>query len=65
VELVTRAIRAATARPKPDFATMNALFHPDHVLVPTALDIDEVRGGRGIPSLPAGAGAAWSFRKPG
>jgi hypothetical protein len=51
VELVTRAVRAATARPKPDFATMNALFHPDHVLVPTALDIDEVRGGRGYQAF--------------
>jgi hypothetical protein len=32
VELVTRAMRAATARPKPDFATMNALFHPDRFM---------------------------------
>jgi ketosteroid isomerase-like protein len=51
VDLVTRAVRAATARPQPDFATMNALFHPDHVLVPTALDIDEVRGGRGYQAF--------------
>jgi ketosteroid isomerase-like protein len=48
LELVTRAMRAATTRPKPDFATMNAVFHPDHVLVPlTTLDTDEVRGARG------------------
>lgn len=33
LDLVTRAIRAAFRRPKPDFETMNALFHPDHVLV--------------------------------
>lgn len=33
VDLVTRAIRAAARRPKPDFETVNALFHPDHVLV--------------------------------
>jgi ketosteroid isomerase-like protein len=51
VDLVTRAIRGATARPKPDFATMNALFHPDHVLVPRALDIDEVRGARGYQAF--------------
>jgi ketosteroid isomerase-like protein len=34
LELVTTAFRAAIARPKPDFATMNELFAPDHVLVP-------------------------------
>jgi ketosteroid isomerase-like protein len=33
VDLVMRAIRAATKQPKPDFETVNALFHPDHVLV--------------------------------
>ena len=48
LELVARAMRAATARPKPDFATMNAVFHPDHVLVPlTTFDAPEVRGARG------------------
>jgi ketosteroid isomerase-like protein len=48
VELVTSALRAATARPKPDFATMNEVFHPDHVFVPlNTIDTDEVRGGRG------------------
>ena len=36
VDLVMRAIWAATRRPKPDFETMNALFHPDHVLVSIA-----------------------------
>ena len=33
VDLVVRAIRAATRLPKPDFETVNALYHPDHVLV--------------------------------
>src|SRR5438876_318957 len=48
VELVITAMRAAWARPKPDFATMNEVFHPDHVLVPlTTIDTDEVRGARG------------------
>jgi hypothetical protein len=27
-------VLAATARPKPDFETLGALYHPDHVLVP-------------------------------
>ena len=50
-ELVKRAFRAATARPKPDFATMNALFHPDHVLVPVTLDTQEVVGARGYQAF--------------
>jgi ketosteroid isomerase-like protein len=33
VEVVRRAIEAAIRKPKPDFATVNALFHPDHELV--------------------------------
>jgi ketosteroid isomerase-like protein len=33
LDLALRAVRAACARP-PDFETVNALFHPDHVFVP-------------------------------
>ena len=33
VDLVMRVIRAAIRRPKPDFETVNALYHPDHVHV--------------------------------
>jgi hypothetical protein len=33
VEMVRRGLEAAWRRPKPDFATVNALFHPDHELV--------------------------------
>jgi ketosteroid isomerase-like protein len=33
VDLVMRAIRAAIRQPKPDFETVNALYHPDHVIV--------------------------------
>ena len=53
VEVVRRAIRAATVRPKPDFATMNALFHADHVFVPaiSAIEAEEVRGGRGYQAF--------------
>jgi ketosteroid isomerase-like protein len=49
LELVTRAVRAATARPKPDFATLNEVFHPDHVFVPVIGQIDakEYEGARG------------------
>jgi ketosteroid isomerase-like protein len=33
VEIVRRAIEAAIRRPKPDFATMNELYHADHEYV--------------------------------
>jgi ketosteroid isomerase-like protein len=33
VEIVRRAIEALVRRPKPDFATMNDLFHPDHEFI--------------------------------
>jgi ketosteroid isomerase-like protein len=36
LELVVRAMQAVLARPKPDFETVNALYDPDHVLVPLA-----------------------------
>lgn len=42
LDLVTAAFRAAIARPKPDFATMNELFAPDHVLVPAFAGLGEV-----------------------
>ena len=49
LDLVVRAIRAAIKRP-PDFETVNALYHPDHVLVSLAahsLGEGEARGARG------------------
>ena len=36
LDLVVRAMEAVLRRPKPDFETVNALYHPDHVLVPLA-----------------------------
>ena len=33
VEIAQRAYEAGTRRPKPDLATVNALYHPDHELV--------------------------------
>jgi ketosteroid isomerase-like protein len=41
LEMVERAIRAAIARPKPDYETMNELYAADHVLVPAGVDQDE------------------------
>jgi ketosteroid isomerase-like protein len=34
VELVRRAFAAVFRRPKPDFATVNALYHPEHEQIP-------------------------------
>jgi ketosteroid isomerase-like protein len=50
VDLVLRAMRAALKRPNPDFETVNALYHPDHVLIPVEareLGQDEAKGARG------------------
>jgi ketosteroid isomerase-like protein len=63
LDLATRAIRAVSARPKPDFATMNEVFQPDHVFVPAIKQIegDEYHGGHGFQQFireasgPAGA----------
>ena len=51
LDLVVRAMTAVLARPKPDFETVNALYHPDHVLVPLAantLGEAEAKGARGF-----------------
>ena len=33
VEIARRALQASNRTPKPDFDTVNKLYHPDHVLV--------------------------------
>jgi ketosteroid isomerase-like protein len=50
LELVTRAVQAALARPKPDFTTVNELYAPDHVFVPVGADMleREARGAGGF-----------------
>jgi ketosteroid isomerase-like protein len=51
LDLVVRAIRAAIARPKPDYATMNELYSADHVLVPAGVESgleNEARGAEGF-----------------
>jgi ketosteroid isomerase-like protein len=53
LELATRAAQAVSAKPKPDFATINELYHPDHVLVPLVgqLEGEEYQGARGAQRL--------------
>ena len=51
VELVIRALSAVAERPRPDFETVNELFHPDHVLLSIAsnrLGEAERTGARGF-----------------
>lgn len=51
IELVDRALRATHARPRPDFETINELYHPDHVLLTvmtSKLGEGEVKGARGF-----------------
>jgi ketosteroid isomerase-like protein len=49
VEIVRRGIEAANRRPKPDFATINDLYHPDHEFISRldALEGKKRRGARG------------------
>jgi ketosteroid isomerase-like protein len=49
VDIVRRALEAAFRRPKPDFATINDLFHPDHEFTSRidALEGGSHRGARG------------------
>jgi hypothetical protein len=50
LDIVTRAMGAALARPEPDFTTVNELYALDHVLVPLGADMveREFRGVRGF-----------------
>jgi ketosteroid isomerase-like protein len=50
VEIVRRAFAAGTQRPKPDFETVNRLFHPDHELVSFTSGVEgrSFRGARGF-----------------
>jgi ketosteroid isomerase-like protein len=49
VEIARRGIEAAIRRPKPDFDTLNALYHPDHEFISlvSPLEGGSHRGARG------------------
>ena len=47
IEIVRAAIEAAVRRPKPDWGTMNALFHPDHEFLPRDVGLEGGGGHRG------------------
>jgi ketosteroid isomerase-like protein len=47
VELARRALVAVLRRPKPDFATVNALYHPEHEQITFASRVEGESGSRG------------------
>jgi ketosteroid isomerase-like protein len=51
LDLVVRAIRAAIARPKPDYETINELYSADHVLVPAGVETGLENEGRGAEAF--------------
>ena len=63
VEVVRRAIEAVTRRPKPDFATVNELYDPDHEYVSRieALEGGARRGARGYREWLADAEEAFDW----
>ena len=59
VEIVWRAIAAATARP-PDFEAVNELYHPDHVLTSDwGVEGKLYHGAQGFAEAMADLDAAW------
>jgi ketosteroid isomerase-like protein len=61
VELVRRAGEAAMRKPKPDFDTVNELYHPDHEFVSriTGVEGQSFRGARGFRDWLAHQADAW------
>jgi ketosteroid isomerase-like protein len=61
LELVRRAFEAMTRSPKPDFATVNALYHPEHefVSIPSRLNGASQRGARGAREWLTALGETW------
>jgi ketosteroid isomerase-like protein len=61
LDLVVRAIRAVTARPKPDYATINELYSADHVFVPAGVESGLEKEGRGVEGYRAWLSALEEF----
>ena len=61
VEIVRRAAEAAAHKPKPDVATLNALFHTDHefLSVTSRLEGHSYHGGRGFESFLTDIAETW------
>src|SRR6266550_623584 len=64
VEIVRAGLEAAFRRPKPDFATLNSLYHPAHELVSRreALEGGSQLGARGFRAWLAEENLLWESR---
>ena len=62
MEIVRRAYEAVCRKPKPDFETMNALYHPDHEFVPLVHRIEGrvPEGARGYQAWLAENDESWA-----
>ena len=64
VEIVRRAMSAAYRRPKPDFETINVLYHPDHEIVSRLADVlgvTSLRGAGGYREWLDNTGEVWEW----
>ncbi len=62
MEIVRRAFEAVCRKPKPDFETMNGLYHPDHEFVPLVHRIEGgvAEGARGYQAWLAENDESWA-----
>jgi ketosteroid isomerase-like protein len=65
VEIVRRAFQATTRQPKPDFDTINALYHPDHVFVAAISGVEgrSYRGAKGFRDYLREMDEVWTGRE--
>jgi ketosteroid isomerase-like protein len=65
VELVRRALEAGGRRPKPDFDTVNALYHPEHVFVAAISGVEgrSYRGAKGFRDYLREMDEVWAERE--
>jgi ketosteroid isomerase-like protein len=63
IDLARRAFEAASTRPRPEFETVNALFHPDHEFLPSTYRVDgrSFRGADGFRDWLRDTGETVSF----
>jgi ketosteroid isomerase-like protein len=64
VELVRRAVAAIFRRPRPDFAAVNALYHPEHEQIPIESRVEgrsRLRGARGFREFLDSSSETWEW----
>jgi ketosteroid isomerase-like protein len=64
VELVRRAVAAIFRRPRPDFAAVNALYHPEHEQIPIESRVEgrsRLRGALGFREFLDSSSETWEW----